>query len=163
MKSLTITVKGMTCQSCVKSVTKTLSEIGGVSNISVDLVSETASLDYNENQTAPQQLVNAIDDAGFEASLPAINPLKISVKGMTCQSCVKSVTKTLAAFPGVSNIRVDLESDSASLSYDAGLVSPKDLVHAIDDSGFEAAFFNNEKTSIISVKGMTCMVCFNQQ
>lgn len=60
-----IKVKGMTCQHCVASVTKALSEIDGVTDVNVDLESGIAS--YAEEKTVDIQTVkNAIDRIGFE-------------------------------------------------------------------------------------------------
>lgn len=60
-----IKVKGMTCQHCVASVTKALSEIDGVNDVNVDLESGIAS--YAEEKPVDIQTVkNAIDRIGFE-------------------------------------------------------------------------------------------------
>ena len=61
----TIKVKGMSCQHCVQAVTKALSGIDGIENVSVDLESGTAS--YDEKRQVPADEVrSAIEDAGYE-------------------------------------------------------------------------------------------------
>ncbi len=63
----------------------------------------------------------------------------LKVGGMSCQGCVKSVTKVLLDLPGVDQAEVSLERGEASVDYDAGKVSRDALRRAIDDAGFEAA------------------------
>ncbi len=61
----TIKVKGMSCQHCVKAVTKALSEIDGVKDVKVDLSQGEASFD----ETKPvdgEILKEKIKKAGFE-------------------------------------------------------------------------------------------------
>lgn len=64
---------------------------------------------------------------------------KLKVGGMSCQGCVKSITKVLLELPGVSRAEVSLERAEAAVDYDAGKVTRDALKQAIDDAGFEAA------------------------
>ena len=63
----------------------------------------------------------------------------VKVGGMSCQGCVKSVTKVLQDLPGISQAEVSLERNEASVVYDAALVSPEAMKSAIDAAGFEAS------------------------
>ncbi len=61
----TIKVKGMSCQHCVKAVTKALEEIDGVSGVNVDLLKGEASFD--EKGPVDEGLIREkIKKAGFE-------------------------------------------------------------------------------------------------
>ena len=61
----TIKVKGMSCQHCVASVTKALSEIDGLSDINVNLEAEEAT--YNEKSPVATDIIkDAIARIGFE-------------------------------------------------------------------------------------------------
>jgi len=63
----TISVKGMSCQHCVASVTKALNEIEGISNVAVDLAKGTAT--FNEkNPVALATIKKAIAAIGFEVT-----------------------------------------------------------------------------------------------
>ena len=69
--------------------------------------------------------------------------------------------------PGVIRVNVDLKSEKASIVYDNLSISDSDLVYAINEMGFDASInilsstpVINETTSLITVKGMTCMVRF---
>ena len=61
----TIKVKGMSCQHCVASVTKALSEIKGISDVQVNL--EKGEAAFKENSPVPDQTIkDAITKIGFE-------------------------------------------------------------------------------------------------
>lgn len=63
----------------------------------------------------------------------------LKVGGMSCQGCVKSVTKVLLELPGVSRADVSLERGEAAIDYDAAKLTREAIKLAIDGAGFEAA------------------------
>ena len=61
----TIKVKGMSCQHCVASVTKALSEIAGISDVQVSL--EKGEATFEEQSPVDEQIIkDAIARIGFE-------------------------------------------------------------------------------------------------
>lgn len=151
-----IHVKGMTCQSCVKHIQGVVSDLAGVSHISVSLDDELATVEFDPSLTNAQKICDAIDDVGFEATLPQAptNPgshteglsckditnnkmVKINVEGMTCNSCVQHIQGVVSQKSGVESINVSLETKSASISYNPMKTSPQELCTVIDDMGFE--------------------------
>ena len=61
----TIKVKGMSCQHCVASVTKALSEIEGITDVQVDLDKGEATFS-EQSPVAEQSIKDAITKIGFE-------------------------------------------------------------------------------------------------
>jgi copper chaperone CopZ len=59
----------------------------------------------------------------------------ISVSGMTCQNCVRHVTEALKELPGVSDARVDLASNSATIE-STREVPREELARALDEAGY---------------------------
>lgn len=60
-----IKIKGMTCQHCVAAVTKALSSIEGIDNVSVDLESGEATFEENI-PVDPGTIREKIEDEGYE-------------------------------------------------------------------------------------------------
>lgn len=60
----------------------------------------------------------------------------LKIKGMSCQHCLMSVTKTLNSLTGVSNVKVDLGKGEASFSHDTP-VDMNELRQKIEKAGFE--------------------------
>jgi copper chaperone len=67
MDTLVLKVTGMSCGGCVGSVTRVLQELPGVVKAEVSLEKGEAAISYDSGRVARQQMVQAIEDAGFEA------------------------------------------------------------------------------------------------
>lgn len=166
-----ITVLGMTCQSCVKSITKALDNVSGVLDATVSLQNEKATIKYDSSLTTPEKLRELIEDIGFEAILPQKNTqvcnATVNVEGMTCHSCVNTIEGNISKRSGVQSIHVSLEKKQAEISYSPEKVTTEQLVEAIEDMGFEATLLGNDvskmdkdvRMAVIGVDGMTCMSC----
>lgn len=64
----TLKIKGMSCEHCVKTITKTLKGLKGVKKASVNLEKELAEVTYNPDKISVDDLTKAVIDAGYEAS-----------------------------------------------------------------------------------------------
>lgn len=65
--------------------------------------------------------------------------LTLSITGMTCGGCVRSVTGVLQALPGVESVNVSLEQAQAQVRFDDAQVTPAQLAAAVEDAGFDVA------------------------
>jgi copper chaperone len=63
--------------------------------------------------------------------------VELDVEGMTCEGCVKSVTRTLQAVPGVERVEVSLDQGRAKVAYDPGKAHLADLKRAVKRAGYE--------------------------
>jgi P-type Cu+ transporter len=63
-------ISGMSCASCVARIEKRLNQLEGV-DASVSFATERASVDYDAGTVAPERLVEAVAEAGYQAALPA--------------------------------------------------------------------------------------------
>lgn len=59
-----IKISGMSCQHCVGSVKKTLNDIPGLSNVTVDL--DTGEAIYENTGVSDEEIRNAISKIGFD-------------------------------------------------------------------------------------------------
>jgi len=66
MQSATLTVSGMTCGGCVRSVTNLLQALDGVAKADVSLEAQRAVVDYDAAKVSVAQMKSAIEDAGYE-------------------------------------------------------------------------------------------------
>jgi Cu+-exporting ATPase len=63
--------------------------------------------------------------------------LQLTVRGMTCGNCARSVERKLAATPGVSKANVDLAAETATVEYDPAATKPETLANAVRSLGYE--------------------------
>ena len=69
MSHLELPVSGMTCASCAARVERTLNGLDGVT-ATVNYATERATVDFDDEAVGPEQLVDAVESAGYGASLP---------------------------------------------------------------------------------------------
>ena len=61
----------------------------------------------------------------------------LNVDGMSCEHCVKAITKAVSALPGISSVSVDLKAKTVTIEHDPAL-SPLDKIKLeIEDQGYD--------------------------
>ena len=68
MKHEKFTVTGMTCSACSSRVEKTVSLLEGMEKASVNLLTNSMQVDYDETKLSSQDIVDAVIGAGYGAS-----------------------------------------------------------------------------------------------
>lgn len=127
-------VAGMSCAACETKVTKALNAIEGVKEASAYADSKLAKVSYNPKKTRDRDLAAAIRQAGFQVQAETV---ALKVDGMSCAACSDKVAKKLAALKGVSDQKVSHEAKQAVVTFDPEKVSTKDILAAIDATGFK--------------------------
>ncbi|QAU35956.1 copper-translocating P-type ATPase [Janthinobacterium sp. 17J80-10] len=133
-KELSVGIEGMTCASCVARVEKALARLPGVSDATVNLATETASL-HADATVSLDAVIAAIEKAGYAVAEEAFD---LAIEGMTCASCVARVEKALAKVPGVLTVSVNLATETAHVSATRG-IAQEGLFKAVEKAGYRAA------------------------
>lgn len=131
---VTLSVEGMSCASCVGRVDRGLTAVEGIHDVSVNLASETARL-VADNPERIADAIAALDKLGYPARVASVT---LNVESMSCASCVGRVDKALEAVPGVLDVNVNLASETATVRYAEGAVTPAELMAASKDAGYPA-------------------------
>src|SRR5699024_4302728 len=66
-EKLEFDVLGMTCAACSNRVEKVLNKQDGITNASVNLPNETATIEYNPGLTKEDKILDAIQSIGYDA------------------------------------------------------------------------------------------------
>ena len=133
LASLKLPIEGMTCASCVLRVERGLKSVAGVSQASVNLATESATVDASGVSLAALQA--AIENAGYAV---ATRQHALRIQGMTCASCVARVEKALKAVPGVLGAEVNLATETAQVEA-TRLVDLAQLIAAVGKAGYRAS------------------------
>ncbi|MDQ2095898.1 heavy metal translocating P-type ATPase [Rhodalgimonas zhirmunskyi] len=134
LKDLTLSLDGMSCASCVGRAEKALTGVEGVHGVQVNLASETATLRYDAPAT-PANIAETVARAGYPAREGKVT---LEIEGMSCASCVGRVDKALADLPGVLDVAVNLASETATIRYLEGMLTPADMTRATAEIGYPA-------------------------
>ena len=68
MVTETYVIKGMTCASCSSAVERVTRKMEGVSESNVNLATNRMTITYEERSVTPQDIMDRVERAGFEAS-----------------------------------------------------------------------------------------------
>ncbi|KAJ5439551.1 ATPaseP-typeK/Mg/Cd/Cu/Zn/Na/Ca/Na/H-transporter [Penicillium daleae] len=182
-----ISISGMSCASCVNSITAAVRDLDCVKEIAVNLLTNSAALVYTGSQGNLDIIIEQIEDIGFEAfvdevnqgarsstpqTAPATYTTEIAIAGMTCGSCVGTITRGLEELPFIRNVSVSLLSHSGKIEF-RGRENVDRIVEKIEDMGYEAAVNSVDavyaakdatetirtRTISIRVDGMFCHHC----
>lgn len=63
---------------------------------------------------------------------------------MHCNSCVMNITQTVEDLPGIRDIKVSFEDQSANILYDPNIINLSIVIKEIEDLGFQVAITSND-------------------
>lgn len=132
-RQYTIDIDGMSCASCVGRVEKALQAVPGVTEATVNLNAENATV---AGSATVSDLRQALTDVGYPARQET---LSLTIEGMSCASCVGRIERALQEQPGVLEANVNLASESASITYLSGVISRQELAAVSTDIGYPAS------------------------
>ena len=147
-------IHGMTCNGCRKYVEETLSDVEGVSNATVNLEKEEATIEMKEHipiETFQKALKN---DGGKYSVHPSKQEMKHTyhIHGMTCNGCRNHVEETLSKVDGVSNVSVDLEKEEATIEMEKH-IPIETFQKVLKDDGDTYSIHKEKKPHPASPKG----------
>ncbi|MCL6648953.1 MAG: heavy metal translocating P-type ATPase [Chloroflexi bacterium] len=136
VRDVQLAVTGMTCAACVNRIEKALKRLDGVTDASVNLATERATVSYDPSQVSLAQLKEAVEKAGYGVREERAE-LTLRVRGMTCAACVNRIEKALRKVEGVETATVNLATEQATVRFDPSRVGRETLVAAIENAGYQ--------------------------
>lgn len=145
-----ISITGMHCASCAKSIESALKKVDGVEEANVNFASEKAHIKYSPAKADRKDLEDAIEKSGYKpvrqkASSDGVATLNLTVIGMDNPHCVGTVKGALKSLAGV--VDTDLSvTQKAIITYDPARVMPEEIKRRISDAGYQAVDAGAEDT-----------------
>jgi Cu+-exporting ATPase len=139
---VTIDIHGMRCAACVKRVEKSIAEMAGVKEASVNLATERATVTYDASELDAARIIKTINHLGYQASFTRQDSgekevhTTIAVGGMHCAACVKRVENLLENLEGVRDASVNLATGRATVSHNSQWKGAQQIERALSDAGF---------------------------
>ncbi|XP_022762609.1 copper-transporting ATPase RAN1-like isoform X2 [Durio zibethinus] len=129
------TIGGMTCAACVNSVEGILRNLPGVKKAVVALATSLGEVEYDPTVISKDDIVNAIEDAGFEASLVQSSEqdkIILGVDGVFNELDLQFLEGTISSLKGVRQFRFDRTSGELEVLFDPEVVSSRSLADGIE-------------------------------
>lgn len=181
-------VSGMSCASCVQSVSETIANVLDEQDIkqkdedplfSVNLPLHSAVI-VVPNKQIVNKVTDAVNDAGFTCQLLEVLPVQRSINqkvtavigGITCAACVNAILSAVGELPFVldSGINSVTKSGQFVLEGSEDDTNLEKLKQTVEDCGFDFELVRKERINFISgkkqsrnihiaVDGMFCANC----
>lgn len=173
-------VSGMTCSSCVNTISDSLKKLFETTNNNATKSnSNSVNNEFDEskfnvnllqksivaiipNKQLINQIINTVSDLGFECKLVEVLPVQRSINtkvtaligGMTCAACANSINAAVKDLPFVleSGINVVTKSAQFVLEDDNAHKNLDKLQEAVEDCGFDFELLTTEKINYTSGK-----------
>jgi len=179
LKTTTIIIHGMTCNSCVKKIENAVQNKLGIELIKVDLESGTAVVTYDTNLTAPDLIASEIQDVNpekFSANVEAgFRTCVLDFSGPLGSEFEKNILSRVNSLVGVINSEINVPKKVITVDFDPSIVNENEISAVINicDPKLSAKSGVNKKTSVavdleedleyskcyLHVSGMTCASC----
>ncbi|KAL2755564.1 hypothetical protein ACRALDRAFT_1043306 [Sodiomyces alcalophilus JCM 7366] len=160
-RRVTLSIGGMTCTSCSRTIEEQLGQKSGILHVTVNLVNNSATVDITDEIEA-DSLVGEVEDLGFEAATVASveklesrhletaqeRVVQISVDGLFCKHCPGRLVHSLAAFkPDVEILsEPTMENPKVKIKYvpDTPTLTIRRILSAIEatDPAFQASIYH---------------------
>ena len=86
-------VTGMTCSACSSRVEKCVEKLDGVNNVSVNLLTNSMQVDFDENKLTEEKIANSVIQAGYGMEIPTGKAEKKEGKEDVVEKNIESMKK----------------------------------------------------------------------
>ncbi|MGH1369791.1 MAG: heavy metal translocating P-type ATPase [Maritimibacter sp.] len=134
MAEVTFQVDGMSCAACVGRVEKALDALPFVTKSSVNLAGEKAAFQINQ---APQgiEAAQALAQAGYPV---VTDQIEVQFEALPDAGAAAQIERVLRALTGVLDLRLNLTTERATITFAAGAIAVSDITKALTTTGYGA-------------------------
>ncbi|GHU77916.1 copper-translocating P-type ATPase [Spirochaetia bacterium] len=137
MTSKVLTIEGMTCAVCAKTVERVTRKLPGVTEANVNLATEKLSITFNDGELTVRTIQDAVEKAGYKALTQSVSKV-FNIQGMTCAVCAKTIERVTKKLSGVDEANVNLATEKLNITFDPELLSPAIIKAAVTKAGYKA-------------------------
>ncbi|XP_030622832.1 copper-transporting ATPase 1 [Chanos chanos] len=174
--SVTLSVEGMTCGSCVQSIEQRIGGFPGVVRIKVSLELKNATVVFDQALQSKESLAEAIEDMGFECTLTettTATPVPLETKFFSTTGAItEQALSRLSQLQGVTATRESSDKRGLSITYAPSLIGEERISEELSclnpelssspvHSPQEGSTRNPSGVEMVKMRvdGMVCLSC----
>ncbi|PYH91492.1 copper-transporting ATPase [Aspergillus ellipticus CBS 707.79] len=152
----TVSVDGMTCGACTASIQNAFDGVNGLIQLNISLLAERAIITHDPVVLTSKNLVNIIEDGGFEATVisseaqassKGISHVTLSLHGLRDAASASALEDSLLQRHGVSSASVNMATSRIMLTFDSSAVGIRSIVEMIEAAGYNALLSESDDTN----------------
>lgn len=144
----TVSIAGMTCGACTSAVEGAFKGKEGMVRFNISLLAGRAAISHKIEQLTVDQIVEAIEDAGFDAKLISSDPegvqlqscstAQLKIFGLMDAKAATEVETLLRSKEGIKSAVISLATSRANVQYDPSATGLRTIVETIEEAGYNA-------------------------
>ena len=154
----TVSIQGMTCGACTSSVEGAFKGTSGLLRFNISLLAERAVITHDPAKLSTDQIVEAIEDAGFDATVVSsqvegvslesgVASTQLKIYGIVDSGHATQLEEQIRAKEGIRSFVVSLASSRANITYDTSVIGLRSIVEAVEHAGFNALLADTDDTN----------------
>jgi len=128
------TVHGMTCGACSSTVERHLNSLDGVHSASVSLLMSRAEVVFEEATTNLEEIIEEIEDLGFEAVALHINASNVCRIQLDSPSPNVKILKVTRSLEGVMEVKTGTDKKILEITYDQEVTGLRSIFYSLRDT-----------------------------
>ena len=149
LTTTTVAIEGMTCGACTSAVEGGFKDLPGLVQFNISLLAERAIILHDPQVLSVAQILEIIDDRGFDASLVSsveegvqtsrsASSIQLKIFGLHSPESAADLQATLQNIPGVSSANVNFNTTRATITHAPATIGLRAIVEAVETAGFNA-------------------------
>jgi Cu+-exporting ATPase len=145
----TVSVEGMTCGACTSAIEKGFKDVSGVFQFNISLLANRAVLVHDPSKLTADQIVEIIDDCGFDAKILTSEdasvsqtssnaPIQLKIFGLPDSKAAEELESLLKSRSGVTSVTINFATSRATIHREPQIIGLRAVVEAIEAAGYNA-------------------------
>lgn len=144
----TVSIDGMTCGACTSAVEGGFKNRPGIVKFNISLLAGRAVISHKVTEITADQIVETIDDSGFDAKLLSSEPegqqfqsssiVQLKIYGLTDATSATEIENLLREKDGIKSAVLSLATSRANIRYDPSTTGLRTIVETIENAGYNA-------------------------
>ncbi|KAK5945230.1 Cu(2+)-transporting P-type ATPase [Knufia obscura] len=144
----TVSIDGMTCGACTSAVEGAFKNKPGMVKFNISLLAGRAVIQHKPEELSADQIIEAIDDAGFDAKLVSSEPegiqlqssstVQLKIFGLSDAASATELEALLRNKDGVKSAIISLATSRANIRYDPSATGLRTIVETVENAGYNA-------------------------
>jgi len=150
-----VSISGMTCGACTSAVEGGFKDVDGVVKFNISLLAERAVITHDPSKLSAEQVVDIIDDRGFDAEIISsqksgiqqshtTSAIQLKIYGLPDRDSANTLEDLLRQRSGVISAIINLSTSRATINYNPSLIGLRALVEAVEEAGYNALVADSE-------------------